>query len=200
MFIPAFPARNPAIALMRGEQVLSDSECDEIRRSVDWRASKEGKIGTSRPGAVTATVRSVLEQRLPVDPSNGFPLLRILAEICRLNSGLWYFDLVGFVPDDETMLLTYRGRDVSGDHYDWHIDVGQGQSASRKLGFSVQLSASDEYEGGDLEFLNLSSDREGFRRKGMLLVFPAFLVHRVTPVTKGTRHVIVGWVHGPSFR
>jgi 2-methylfumaryl-CoA hydratase len=26
----------------------------------------------------------------------------------------------------------------------------------------------------------------------MLLVFPAFLLHRVTPITKGMRHVIVG--------
>src|SRR5258708_7294809 len=140
MFIPAFPARNPAIALMRGEPVLSDVECDEIRRSVNWQASKEGKIGTAHPGTVTANVRSVLEQRLPIDPSNGYPLVRILAEICRLNSALWYFDLTGLVPDDETMLLTYRGRGASGDHYDWHIDIGQGQAASRKLGFSVQLS------------------------------------------------------------
>jgi PKHD-type hydroxylase len=34
----------------------------------------------------------------------------------------------------------------------------------------------------------------------MLLVFPAFWLHRVTPTTKGTRQAIVGWVHGPSFR
>jgi PKHD-type hydroxylase len=131
-------------------------------------------------------------------PPDSFVSRQILSEICRLNSGLWYFDLTGFVPDDETMLLRYRG--ASGDHYDWHVDVGQGHSASRKLGFTVQLSASAEYDGGDLEFHSVSSDREGFRRKGLLLVFPAFLLHRVTPITKGTRHVIVGWVHGPSFR
>lgn len=198
MFLPAFPARNPAISVIRGEQIFSASECDEIKRSGDQRAWREGKIGAIGPGAVTANVRSVLEQPLPVDPSSGFPLVRILSEICRLNSSLWYFDLSGFVPDDEAMLLTYRG--ASGDHYDWHIDVGENQTASRKLGFTVQLSASSEYEGGDLEFHRLSPDREAFRRKGMLLVFPAFWLHRVTPMTRGTRSVIVGWVHGPSFR
>jgi PKHD-type hydroxylase len=197
MFIPAFPLRNPAITVVRGEQIFSDGECDQIRRSGDRQGWKEGRIGASRPG-VAASVRSVLEQPLPIDPSSGFPLVRILSEISRLNSGLWYFDLTGIVPDDEAMLLSYRG--ASADHYDWHIDVGQGQSASRKLGFTVQLSASAEYDGGDLEFHSVSSDREGFRRKGMLLVFPAFLLHRVTPMTKGTRDVIVGWVHGPSYR
>jgi PKHD-type hydroxylase len=197
MFLPALPARNPGIGVIRGEQVFSDSECDEIRQSGDRQGWQEGKIGSSGAGTVAATVRSVLEQRLPVDPSSGFPLVRIITEICRLNSELWYFDLTGFVPDDESMLMTYR---ATGDHYDWHVDVGRGKTASRKLGFTVQLSASSEYDGGDLEFHSVSPDREAFRRKGMMLVFPAYWLHRVTPITKGIRHVIVGWVHGPSFR
>jgi predicted 2-oxoglutarate/Fe(II)-dependent dioxygenase YbiX len=198
MFIPAMPARNPGIALIRGEQIFSDGECDEIRKSGDRQGWQEGKIGSAGAGAVTAKIRSVLEQRLPVDPASGFPLVRIMTEISRLNSELWYFDLTGIVPDDEAMLLTYRG--AAGDHYDWHMDVGRGKSASRKLGFTVQLSDSAEYEGGDLEFHGIPADREGFRRKGLILVFPSFLLHRVTPTTKGTRQVIVGWIHGPSFR
>jgi PKHD-type hydroxylase len=197
MFIPALPARNPAISVVRGEQIFSDSECDRIRQSVDHKSYQDGRIGGTGSGAVKTEVRSVIEQPVPVDAS-GFPLVRILNEISRLNSGLWYFDLTGFVPDDPAMLMTYRGG--TGDHYDWHIDVGEGKSASRKLGFSVQLSASSEYDGGDLEFRTVTADREAFRRKGMMLVFPTFWLHRVTPMTRGTRHVIVGWVHGPSFR
>ena len=34
---------------------------------------------------------------------------------------------------------------------------------------------------------------------GNILFFPAYLLHRVTQVTRGTRSVIVGWVHGNSF-
>jgi predicted 2-oxoglutarate/Fe(II)-dependent dioxygenase YbiX len=198
MFIPAFPARNPALSIIRGEQLFSESQCDEIAQSADRQAWREGKLSTPGGDTVSKNVRSVLEHRVPVHASSGFPLVPILQEICRLNSGLWYFDLTGFVSDDETMLLTYRGN--SGDHYAWHVDIGDGSTASRKLGFTVQLSASDEYEGGDLEFHNFPADRSAFRRKGMLLVFPAFWLHRVTPMTRGTRRVIVGWVHGPSFR
>jgi PKHD-type hydroxylase len=198
MFIPAFPARNPALSLVRGEQIFSERECDEILQSADREGWREGKLATPGAGTVSTNVRSVLQQPLPVHPATGFPLVRILSEICRLNSGLWYFDLTGFVPDDEAIFLTYRGN--SSDHYDWHVDIGEGSTASRKLGFTVQLSAADEYEGGDLEFHAFPSDRGAFRRKGMLLVFPAFWLHRVTPMKRGTRHVIVGWVHGPSFR
>jgi hypothetical protein len=78
MFIPAFPLRNPAITVVRGEQIFSDGKCDEIRRSGDRQVWTEGKVGTSRSGAVAASVRSVLEQRLPIDSSSGFPLVRIL--------------------------------------------------------------------------------------------------------------------------
>jgi PKHD-type hydroxylase len=197
MFIPALPVRNPTFSVVRGQHIFSDSECDQIRQSVDRQAWQEGKIVGPDDSAVMTEARSVLEQPVPVDPS-GFPLVRVINEICRLNSGLWYFDLTGFVPDDPPMVMTYR--DNTGDHYDWHIDVGEGKTASRKLSFTVQLSASAEYEGGDLELRAVSADRATFRRKGMMLVFPTFMLHRVTPITKGTRQVIVGWVHGPSFR
>ncbi|MFT5169261.1 MAG: PKHD-type hydroxylase [Saprospiraceae bacterium] len=31
-------------------------------------------------------------------------------------------------------------------------------------------------------------------------LFPSFIIHRVTPITKGTRQSIVGWVSGPPYR
>ena len=43
-----------------------------------------------------------------------------------------------------------------GDHYDWHVDIGHEVNGSRKLSFTLQLSASSDYDGGDLEFLNAS--------------------------------------------
>jgi PKHD-type hydroxylase len=198
MFLPALPARNNAVSRIHGDHIFSDKECDEIVRSAERQTPKEARIGSAGAGAVKAKVRSVLEQVLPVDPANGFPVVRILGEICRMNSGLWYFELTGFVPDDPPQLLTYRGG--TGDHYDWHIDIGMENTASRKLGFTVQLSASSEYDGGDLEFHSVQVDREAFRRKGTMLVFPTYWLHRVSPLTRGTRRVIVGWVHGPSFR
>ena len=38
------------------------------------------------------------------------------------------------------------------------------------------------------------------REKGTIVVFPSFVQHRVTPITKGVRQSIVGWVSGPPYR
>jgi PKHD-type hydroxylase len=85
-----------------------------------------------------------------------------------------------------------------GEHYDWHIDLGPGKNSSRKLSLSLQLSDSSEYEGGELEFMNVKEKTS--REIGTLITFPAFLTHRVTPVTKGTRKSLVAWISGDSFR
>jgi len=61
----------------------------------------------------------------------------------------------------------------------------------------VQLSDPAAYLGGDL-LLTLTGTHVS-REQGSLIVFPSFLQHVVSPVIRGTRHVLVGWVHGPTF-
>ena len=86
--------------------------------------------------------------------------------------------------------------------YDWHMDVGPGAVPSmRKISYSLLLNPG-EYEGGELCFhigRNLDIPHPGQDTIGSLIVFPSYLVHKVTPVTKGTRYAIVGWAHGNSF-
>tara|TARA_R100000231_G_scaffold138657_1_gene117522 strand:+ start:599 stop:721 length:123 start_codon:yes stop_codon:yes gene_type:complete len=38
------------------------------------------------------------------------------------------------------------------------------------------------------------------RQKGSIIFFPSYMVHAVTPVTKGVRNALVGWVNGNPFR
>ena len=38
------------------------------------------------------------------------------------------------------------------------------------------------------------------RPQGSVIVFPSFVWHRVTPVTKGTRYSLVLWTCGQPFR
>ena len=101
------------------------------------------------------------------------------------------------VYDDLPWIMRY---DAGGKgHYDWQVDIGQGANASRKLGFTLRLSDGDSYRGGDLQFHNMNLDAEMLRKRGTLIAFPAYWLHRVAPVTEGCRHAVVGWVHGPSF-
>tara|TARA_R110002012_G_scaffold47393_3_gene124184 strand:- start:1512 stop:2063 length:552 start_codon:yes stop_codon:yes gene_type:complete len=92
-----------------------------------------------------------------------------------------------------------------GDHYDWHVDThwaNQDSLYDRKISIIIQLTDYEDYSGGDLELDTTSWDgsKEFCQQKGAILVFPSFLRHRVTPVTKGTRKSLVAWIEGRCFR
>ena len=74
------------------------------------------------------------------------------------------------------------------------------EDRARKISFSLGLNDADEYEGGEL-VLNLGSKSIHSYRlsKGEVLIFPSYILHKVTPVTKGFRKVIVGWGVGPRI-
>lgn len=101
----------------------------------------------------------------------------------------------------EFQFTEYHG-DVAG-KYEWHHDVwwGNPRAHDRKLSVVIQLSDPSTYDGGDFELAE-PCDFNGklFKPRGSVLVFPSFMRHRVTPVTRGTRYSLVTWVDGPKFR
>ena len=114
----------------------------------------------------------------------------------ELNAGWFGFDLFGFV--DNLQYTVYEQTESGPGHYDWHIDMGC-TAAPRKLSITVNLSEPEEYDGGNLEFRDLST-KQVKRDAGMVHAFPSWAAHRVTPVTRGVRRSLVGWVAGPAFR
>lgn len=76
--------------------------------------------------------------------------------------------------------------------------MGPGK-ANRKLSLVCQLSDPSEYEGGEFQINPGGSILVPERTKGTVIIFPSYLVHRVAPVTKGTRRSLVLWVEGPAF-
>ena len=77
----------------------------------------------------------------------------------------------------------------------------------RKLSFSIQLSDSSDYEGGELKFYtgkksiytNKAEGDTAKKDKGTIILFPSHVLHEVTPVTKGIRYSLVSWVQGPNI-
>ena len=96
----------------------------------------------------------------------------------------------------------YEG-DENG-HYNWHFDTFWANQTmnDRKLSITIQLSDSDDYEGGNfiLDRQYQQPDSKDLRTKGTILVFPSPIKHKVTPVTKGIRKSLVAWVEGPKWR
>ena len=108
-----------------------------------------------------------------------------------------------------------------GQFYDWHCDMYQEplqdehnpnlHGKFRKLSMSLMLNDSSEYEGGNFQFdyrnynpNNVSEEDKiitatQVKKKGSIVVFPSFVWHRVTKVTKGVRHSLVNWSVGAKF-
>ena len=113
----------------------------------------------------------------------------------QANNKLWKFNIHSVI-DAIQYTVYYEG----GGHYGWHIDIGPGSINHRKISCTVQLSDPNEYEGGDLEIWTGGDFKTIERKQGCAILFPSFLMHRVTPITKGTRRSIVLWMGGDSYK
>ena len=113
------------------------------------------------------------------------------------NERFYNFNLNGYA---EFQYTTY---DANG-RYDWHTDMSFGQkygndAEPRKL--SLSLALNDNFEGGEFQINNGKEETAVTvpMHKGRVVLFPSFMIHRVTPVTKGVRKSLVVWVLGPKF-
>jgi PKHD-type hydroxylase len=107
----------------------------------------------------------------------------------------WGFDLHS-IRDSIQYTEYYEG----GGHYDWHMDAGPFPINNRKISITIQLSDPNDYIGGDLEIWTGNGVQTCARQKGAALLFPSYMLHRVTPVLEGTRKSLVLWVGGGSYK
>ena len=67
----------------------------------------------------------------------------------------------------------------------------------------MKMVVNTKYEGGNLEFgITDKSGKNNYtapRTRGSITIFPAFLSHRITPITKGRRFSLITWMLGDCF-
>ena len=84
----------------------------------------------------------------------------------------------------------YRERACYGAHVDEPILDG----SRSDLAFTLFLTDPASYEGGEL-IIDTPTGEDAFKgRAGSVVVYPATSLHRVAPVTGGTRYAAAGWV------
>lgn len=77
---------------------------------------------------------------------------------------------------------------------------------TRKLSLTLNLTPEGHYDGGDLKFdLGPHADNrfricDQARSQGSIIIFPSFIHHCVTPITRGTRYSLVIWCLGYPFK
>lgn len=85
----------------------------------------------------------------------------------------------------------------SGMSYDRHVDnalMGTTTVWRSDVSFTLFLNSPGEYQGGELVIEGMQDERSYKLAANSAIIYPSTTLHRVAPVTEGTRLVAVGWV------
>ena len=179
------------------EKGFTPAELDKIYKDVSGLAFENATIIGGEDTEVDKGVRSSSIKWIPQSTEWSWLYDKLTEMAKEANDALWHFDLISA---PEAIQYTEYYADKDG-HYTWHQDIGTGMASRRKVSITVQLSDDTEYEGGDLELWGGGEwIRQAPRGKGNVVVFPSYLMHRVKPVTKGTRKSFVLWVGGQHYK
>lgn len=163
--------------------------CKKLPRDI---AGVGGENGDSK---VDLGIRSSKVRFLQVSPDTQWIFHKVTNIVNYINDNFFKFDL----DQIETIQFTEYG-DEDKDFYAAHIDQMYRSFNRRKFSVTIQLSDPDSYEGGELKLWTSSKPLVAKKGQGIGIFFPSFLLHEVTPVTKGTRYSLVAWVIGPRFK
>lgn len=173
---------------------------EEVARIRDLAASldlKQGAIGGAEQ--VDNEVRKSSIGWIALGADSRWLFERIGKLAIESNKKLWRFDLGGLLEQ-----LQYSRYEAPAGGYDWHLDIASSSTmasgARRKISVVVQLSDPDECFGGELELRPARHVIAPFLEMGSAVLFPSYLLHRVSPVKQGSRESLVAWVTGPPFR
>lgn len=175
------------------EDAFTDQELNWLQQKAK-EATQEAQVGSGNGGVVNSNIRRSELNWLHKDSGCAWVFEKLAYVASSLNADYFGFELTGF---GEALQLTNYHEARQG-NYTWHQDFGG--AISRKLSMVLQLSEPCDYEGGELQILSGKEPTSIQKKRGLITVFPAWTLHQVTPVTRGTRQTLVTWISGPSFK
>ena len=175
------------------ENFLSLSQCQKLMRYLETGQPAESELaGNYDDNVLNKEVRDNKEVIINNEKLNN--KLKMVFELS--NHSIYNYDIQEM---EKVKILRYE----NGGKYKWHTDCGAKETSTRKLTAVIQLSDETKYEGGDLEFgITDNSGENNYtapRTRGSIIIFPAFLSHRVTPIIKGRRYSLITWMNGDCF-
>ena len=174
-----------------GRKIFDDKIISDIEEYISHQELEKAKVlHLNRKSANKA--RSSMIHWMNNEEYKDFlmPIYDIISRNVRMiNDGMWRYNYEGYG-------VFQYSEYTEGDHFNWHIDQIEIKGESRKISFSIGISDESEYEGGDLGFK--AAEEEDYYKigRGDIIAFPSWMLHKVTPVTKGKRRVLVGWGEG----
>ena len=188
---------------------LSKEEISKIFKELQNIPFEKGKVGNNTEKSIS--VRNSQVKWIPFSKEWEWLYQKLNSIISLANQESFKLNLKDM---NEGIQYTEYSSEYNG-KYGWHVDLGNEYPYShRKISTTIQLSSPSEYEGGYLQLfnssLNVSNPEDQIdlphylqnspKVLGTATLFPSFIPHRVTPVTKGIRKSLVIWVGGVPFK
>lgn len=122
----------------------------------------------------------------------------------HFNNSLYHYQSLDIQTPQMCVYYGHEKFQSGNGHYGWHKDTHIPRGPyQRILSMSIALNDATEYEGGQLQLLTgLTVDglpkmkTADLSKAGKGVIFPSYMDHRVTPVTRGTRATCVTWLFG----
>jgi PKHD-type hydroxylase len=166
-------------------EAFTPAECEAIVALAAGAEARPAPVWGGSAYHVDERVRSAAQSYHPRGPATEWVYDRLddLFAAAAARFGI----AVGPAAED-FQLLEYR---VGGHFQAWHTDAGADKHDARLISVSVELSDPAQFDGGLLEIPQaLAAER---LPRGGARLFLSRLIHRVTPVTRGTRWALVNW-------
>ena len=172
--------------------VFSPDECKKIIEIGEKYKLKEAVVGANKQ-PVTEIRESSINWIFPQEDTEWI-YYRMTNLVKHLNDNYFKFNLFGFI--EGFQFTNYK---APNGKYDKHVDRALNKGI-RKLSMSIQLTDPKKYEGGELKLYESDTPNTMSKKQGTLILFPSFILHEVTPVTKGERNSLVTWITGKNFK
>lgn len=120
---------------------------------------------------------------------------KVLARLLgRVETALLAHEMVQAAARPKRIIHMLFSRYDAGMEYGTHTDDALMQGQRSDLSFTLFLSPGDAYRGGALVIDDVDAEKSFRPDAGSLLLYPSTSLHRVEPVTDGSRLAIVGWI------
>ena len=185
------------------DNMFTDEELDKINSQLSSVETKAAIAGWDKPIISDEDMDSAVTHSHIARKSNVYWLdkpeylwiyEKLQVAINHVNNLNYHKMLYGI----ESLQYTEYDSKYNG-FYTAHVDALEDNNNPlvRSLSFSVQLSRSEDYEGGDVKIYYNDKAFTANRTYGTITFFDSRILHEVTPVTSGFRKSLVGWIHGP---
>ena len=184
---------------------FNEDEMQRLEKYLNTLKLERGfTIAENQKKNIKKTIRKSKVNFIKVNPETVWIFERINFVISNLNNNFFNFDLNGY---NSLQYTVYNASEKGeyGFHMDTFIgnDVPKDMYETRKLSLTFLLNEPNvDFKGGEFQ-INPGDEKKALSinmKKGDMILFPSFMIHRVKPVTKGVRKSIVAWVTGPKWR